>query len=237
MLYHWAAFPSVYNSSFFPLLPNSLTQMSITWQPSRSPLVINKSGRRAFEIMILMEKAKPRVCRRKVLGWVIVSVLFGLFFSAVLEMLSKPRIFHDAKAELIKGHAIAVSCQSINGTAPVTYSLLKARDVFHTLTVNSNHPVTFTDKPTKDVEYQCLADNCHSHPQLFSEILRVKVIGKPRCREDLEWSFSRAEDWESIRDCEDNGDGTCAPHTADRSRAEPQQVHLGNVWGLLSSLL
>lgn len=94
----------------------------------------------------------------------------------VCEMLSKPRIFHDAKAELIKGHAIAVSCQSINGTAPVTYSLLKARDVFHTLTVNSNHPVTFTDKPTKDVEYQCLADNCHSHPQLFSEILRVKVI-------------------------------------------------------------
>lgn len=142
--------------------------------------MINKSGRRAFEIMILMEKAKPRVCRRKVLGWVIVSVLFGLFFSVVLEMLSKPRIFHNAKAELIKGHAITVSCQSINGTAPVTYSLLKARDVFHNLTVNSNHPVTFTDKPTEDVEYQCLADNCHSHPHLFSEILRVKVIGKPQ---------------------------------------------------------
>lgn len=207
--------------------------------------MINKAGRQAFETMILMEKAKPRVCRRKVLGWVVVSLLFGLFFSVVLEMLSKPRIFHDAKAELIKGHAITISCQSINGTAPVTYNLLKATDSFQTRSMHSfqtrsmysNHPATFADKPTKDVEYQCIADNCHSHSELYSEILSVKVIGKPLCREDLEWGFSKAEGLESIRDCGDNGDGTCAPHTADGSRAKPQQVHLGNAWGLLSSLL
>lgn len=95
---------------------------------------------------------------------------------SVCEMLSKPRIFHDAKAELIKGHAITISCQSINGTAPVTYNLLKATDFFQTRTMYSNHPATFADKPTKDMEYQCIVDNCHSHPELYSEILSVKVI-------------------------------------------------------------
>lgn len=165
--------------------------MSIAWQPSRSPLVINKAGRQAFELMILMEKAKPRVCRREVLGWVVVSVLFGLFFSVVLEMLSKPRIFHNAEAELIKGHAITISCQSINGTAPVTYNLIKATIFVRTRTMYSNHPATFVDEPTKDVEYQCMADNCHSHPALYSEILSVKVIGKPLCHEDLEWGFKQ----------------------------------------------
>ncbi|CAO2645807.1 Platelet endothelial cell adhesion molecule [Lemmus lemmus] len=94
----------------------------------------------------------------------------------VCEMLSKPRIFHDAEAELIKGHTITISCQSINGTTPVDYYLLKATNIFQKLKMNSNHPATFTDKPTKDVDYQCIADNCHSHPELYSEILRVKVI-------------------------------------------------------------
>ncbi|XP_040605888.1 platelet endothelial cell adhesion molecule isoform X3 [Mesocricetus auratus] len=94
----------------------------------------------------------------------------------VCEMLSKPRIFHDAKAEVIKGHAITISCQSVNGTTPVTYTLIKGTSVFLDLQTSSNDPVTFTDKPTADVDYQCLASNCHSHPELHSEILQVKVI-------------------------------------------------------------
>ncbi|XP_051035233.1 platelet endothelial cell adhesion molecule isoform X5 [Phodopus roborovskii] len=98
----------------------------------------------------------------------------------VCEMLSKPRIFHDAKAEVIKGHAITISCQSINGTTPVTYHLIKATNVFLELKMKSNDPAAFTDKPLKDVEYQCMASNCHSHPDLHSEILRVKVIAKQK---------------------------------------------------------
>ncbi|XP_051014871.1 platelet endothelial cell adhesion molecule [Acomys russatus] len=94
----------------------------------------------------------------------------------VCAMLSKPRIFHDAKSEIIKGHAISISCQSVNGTTPVTYHLLKAAGVFRTLMMNSNDPATFTDKPTSDVGYQCMVDNCHSHSELYSEILKVKVI-------------------------------------------------------------
>ncbi|ERE69230.1 platelet endothelial cell adhesion molecule-like protein [Cricetulus griseus] len=94
----------------------------------------------------------------------------------VCEMLSKPRIFHDAKAEIIKGHAITISCQSVNGTAPVTYHLIKDTNVFLDRMVTSNDPAAFTDEPIEDVEYQCMANNCHSHPQLYSETLRVKVI-------------------------------------------------------------
>ncbi|XP_028721031.1 platelet endothelial cell adhesion molecule isoform X2 [Peromyscus leucopus] len=94
----------------------------------------------------------------------------------VCEMLSKPRIFHDAKAEIIKGRPITISCQSTNGTAPVTYYLMKDTNIFRNLMMNSNDPAAFTDTPIKDVEYQCGADNCHSHPELHSEILRVKVI-------------------------------------------------------------
>lgn len=93
-------------------------------------------------------------------------------------MLSKPRIFHDAKAEIIKGRPITISCQSTNGTAPVTYYLMKDTNIFQNLMMNSNDPAAFTDTPTKDVEYQCRVDNCHSHPELHSEILRVEVIGK-----------------------------------------------------------
>lgn len=100
----------------------------------------------------------------------------GLVPIQVCEMLSKPSIFHDAKSEIIKGHAIGISCQSENGTAPITYHLMKAKSDFQTLEVTSNDPATFTDKPTRDMEYQCRADNCHSHPAVFSEILRVRVI-------------------------------------------------------------
>lgn len=106
------------------------------------------------------------------------SLCFIWISPVVVEMLSKPRIFHDAKSEIIKGHAIGISCQSENGTAPITYHLMKAKSDFQTLEVTSNDPATFTDKPTRDMEYQCRADNCHSHPAVFSEILRVRVIGK-----------------------------------------------------------
>ncbi|XP_036051819.1 platelet endothelial cell adhesion molecule isoform X3 [Onychomys torridus] len=94
----------------------------------------------------------------------------------VCEMLSKPRIFHDAKAEIIKGRPITISCQSTNGTAPITYYLMKDANIFRNLMINSNDPAAFTDTPTKDVEYQCRADNCHSHSELHSEILKVEVI-------------------------------------------------------------
>ncbi|XP_075850796.1 platelet endothelial cell adhesion molecule isoform X1 [Microcebus murinus] len=95
---------------------------------------------------------------------------------SVCEMLSEPRISHDAQSEVIKGQTIEVSCQSINGTWPIAYQLLKANRVLEGCTKNSNDPAVFKDKPTKDVEYQCVADNCHSHAKMFSEVLRVKVI-------------------------------------------------------------
>jgi hypothetical protein len=47
--------------------------------------------------------------------------------------------------------------------------------------MTSNDPAEFIDKPTKDVEYQCIVDNCHSHLEMFSEVLKVKVIGKLLC--------------------------------------------------------
>lgn len=100
----------------------------------------------------------------------------GLVPVQVCEMLSKPRIFHDATSEIIKGQAVGISCQSANGTAPITYHLTKANKNFQTLKMDSNDPATFTDKPTRDEEYQCVADNCHSHPEVRSQILRVKVI-------------------------------------------------------------
>lgn len=100
----------------------------------------------------------------------------GLVPIQVCEMLSKPRIFHDATSEIIKGHTIGIGCQSENGTAPISYHLIKAKSNFKTLEMTSNDPATFTDKPTRDVQYQCVADNCHSHSGVHSEILRVKVI-------------------------------------------------------------
>ncbi|XP_005002034.1 platelet endothelial cell adhesion molecule isoform X2 [Cavia porcellus] len=90
--------------------------------------------------------------------------------------ISKPRIFHNTKSEIIKGHAVRISCQSINGTLPITYYLLKGSDVLETITKNSSDPAVFQDSPTKDVEYKCVADNCHSHPEVSSEVLSIKVI-------------------------------------------------------------
>ncbi|XP_042558647.1 platelet endothelial cell adhesion molecule isoform X3 [Dipodomys spectabilis] len=94
----------------------------------------------------------------------------------VCEKLSKPRISHDARSEIIKGHTLKVSCQSINGTLPITYRLLKATDVFQTSVIYSNEPAVFDDKPAKDAVYQCTVDNCHSHPEMASDVLKVKVI-------------------------------------------------------------
>ncbi|XP_036755834.2 platelet endothelial cell adhesion molecule isoform X3 [Manis pentadactyla] len=97
---------------------------------------------------------------------------------AVCEMLSKPRIFHESRSEVIKGQTIEVSCQSINGTSPISYHLLKASSILKKCSMSSNDPAVFKDNPTKDVEYQCIVDNCHSQNKMFSEVLRVKVIAK-----------------------------------------------------------
>ncbi|XP_073901540.1 platelet endothelial cell adhesion molecule isoform X4 [Castor canadensis] len=94
----------------------------------------------------------------------------------VCEKLSKPSIFHDVKSEIIKGNPIKVSCQSINGTSPISYHLVKATNILQSRMMTSNDPAEFIDKPTKDVEYQCIVDNCHSHLEMFSEVLKVKVI-------------------------------------------------------------
>uniref|UniRef100_A0AC11EEK2 Platelet and endothelial cell adhesion molecule 1 n=1 Tax=Ovis aries TaxID=9940 RepID=A0AC11EEK2_SHEEP len=94
----------------------------------------------------------------------------------VCEMLSKPSIFHDSRSEVIKGQTIEVSCQSINGTAPIFYQLSNTSKPVANQSMGSNEPAIFRDKPTKDVEYWCSADNCHSHSKMFSEVLRVKVI-------------------------------------------------------------
>ncbi|XP_037663890.1 platelet endothelial cell adhesion molecule isoform X2 [Choloepus didactylus] len=95
---------------------------------------------------------------------------------AVCEMLSKPRIFHDTQSEVIKGQTIEISCQSINGTSPISYDLLKANEILQSRNKSSNNPAVFNDNPTKDIEYQCIADNCHSSAKKISEVLRVKVI-------------------------------------------------------------
>uniref|UniRef100_H0XW39 Platelet endothelial cell adhesion molecule n=1 Tax=Otolemur garnettii TaxID=30611 RepID=H0XW39_OTOGA len=95
---------------------------------------------------------------------------------AVCEMLSKPRISHDMGSEVIKGQTIEVSCQSINGTSPISYQLLKANRVLGSRVESSNDPAVFRDNPTEDVEYQCVVDNCHSQAKMFSNVLRVKVI-------------------------------------------------------------
>ncbi|XP_028013176.1 platelet endothelial cell adhesion molecule isoform X2 [Eptesicus fuscus] len=94
----------------------------------------------------------------------------------VCEMLSTPRIFYDSTFEVIKGQTIEVHCQSINGTAPISYQLLKASNILENYTVGSNEPAVFKDNPTEDTEYHCLADNCHSSPAMISEPLVVKVI-------------------------------------------------------------
>lgn len=94
----------------------------------------------------------------------------------VCEMLSKPQIFYDSGSEVIKGQAIKVSCQSENGTSPISYRLLKANNILETRTVASNEPAVFTDNPTNDTEYQCFVKNCHSHTEMESKHLKVKVI-------------------------------------------------------------
>ncbi|KAM6163539.1 platelet endothelial cell adhesion molecule [Rhynchocyon petersi] len=95
---------------------------------------------------------------------------------AVCDMLSKPMIFRETRSEVIKGQTIAVSCQSTNGTTPISYRLLKADGPSDSFNMSSNDPAVFRDTPTKDTVYQCFADNCHSHPEMISEVLKVKVI-------------------------------------------------------------
>ncbi|XP_021569266.1 platelet endothelial cell adhesion molecule [Carlito syrichta] len=94
----------------------------------------------------------------------------------VCEMLSRPRISHDAGPEVIRGQSVEIHCQSTNGTWPVSYQLRKAGEVLERLTQGSNDPAVFRDSPPTDVEYQCGADNCHSHAEMLSEVLRVRVV-------------------------------------------------------------
>ncbi|XP_045692297.1 platelet endothelial cell adhesion molecule isoform X4 [Phyllostomus hastatus] len=94
----------------------------------------------------------------------------------VCEKLSKPRIFHESKSEVIKGRTIEVKCQSINGTSPISYRLVKTYITLNSHNVSSNEPAVFKDNPTEDTEYHCIAHNCHSHPEIFSDPLSVKVI-------------------------------------------------------------
>ncbi|XP_032726729.1 platelet endothelial cell adhesion molecule isoform X2 [Lontra canadensis] len=112
----------------------------------------------------------------------------------VCEMLSTPRIFYDSSSEVIKGQTIAVSCQSVNGTVPISYHLLKANSILDSHDMNSNEPAVFKDNPTKDVEYQCIVDNCHSHNEMVSEVLRVKVIAPV---DEVKLSILLKEDVES----------------------------------------
>lgn len=93
-------------------------------------------------------------------------------------MLSKPRIFYNSSSEVVKGQTIQISCQSINGTSPISYSLLKEGKLLERKYKDFNQPTVFKDQPTKDTEYQCIADNCHSHTNIVSKVLHVKVIGE-----------------------------------------------------------
>lgn len=94
----------------------------------------------------------------------------------VCEMLSKPRIFYNSSSEVVKGQTIQISCQSINGTSPISYSLLKEGKLLERKYKDFNQPTVFKDQPTKDTQYQCIADNCHSHTNIVSKVLHVKVI-------------------------------------------------------------
>ena len=60
----------------------------------------------------------------------------------------------------------------INGTAPIFYQLSNTSKPVANQSVGSNEPAIFRDKPMKDVEYWCSADNCHSHSKMLSEVLR-----------------------------------------------------------------
>ncbi|KAM5213362.1 platelet endothelial cell adhesion molecule isoform 2-T3 [Hipposideros larvatus] len=115
----------------------------------------------------------------------------------VCEMLSKPRIVYEVRSEVIKGQTIKVNCQSINGTSPISYRLLKASNVLGTLTVGSNEPAVFKDSPTEDVEYQCIVNNCHSDDEMKSELLMVKVIAPV---EDVKLSILQNKMVESGKD-------------------------------------
>lgn len=112
----------------------------------------------------------------------------------VCEMLSKPRIFHDSSAEVVKGQTIQISCQSTNGTASISYQLLKAGSFLQRQYKGSNEPAVFKDKPTSDTAYQCIADNCHSHAEMASEVLQVKVIAPV---DKVKLSFLPSEEVES----------------------------------------
>ena len=85
------------------------------------------------------------------LGLDVLSQIVSFSLSVILEMLSKPSIFHDSRSEVIKGQTIEVSCQSVNGTAPIFYQLSNTSKPVANQSVGSNEPAIFRDKPMKDV--------------------------------------------------------------------------------------
>ncbi|XP_023585110.1 platelet endothelial cell adhesion molecule isoform X3 [Trichechus manatus latirostris] len=127
----------------------------------------------------------------------------------VCEMLSEPWIFHDSRSEVVKGRTIAISCQSINGSLPISYHLLKANKTLESFQKSSSDPAVFKDKPTKDTEYQCIAENCHSHGKIISKVLRVKVIAPV---EEVKLTIMLSEEVESgkafvLQCCVNEGSG------------------------------
>lgn len=104
-------------------------------------------------------------------------------------MLSTPRIFYDTRSEVIKGHTVKIHCQTTNGTPPISYRLLKANKDLESRDMDSNEPAVFKDNPTEDTEYQCIVDNCHSHAEMITELLPLKVIGKLLCYDKKSCEF------------------------------------------------
>ncbi|XP_027728651.1 platelet endothelial cell adhesion molecule isoform X2 [Vombatus ursinus] len=95
---------------------------------------------------------------------------------SVFEIVSKPRIFHNSKSEVIKGQLLELYCQSINGTPPIRYHLCKMNTCKSNQEMYSNEPARFLDRPTATTEYTCLAKNHHSQGSVTSEVLNVVVI-------------------------------------------------------------
>ncbi|XP_043820311.1 platelet endothelial cell adhesion molecule isoform X3 [Dromiciops gliroides] len=94
----------------------------------------------------------------------------------VFEIVSKPRIFHNSRSEVIKGQDLEVYCQSVNGTPPIIYYLCKMNTCKSQKEMFTHEPATFLEKPTATTEYTCIAKNYHSQGSVTSDILNVVVI-------------------------------------------------------------
>ncbi|XP_074080881.1 platelet endothelial cell adhesion molecule isoform X2 [Macrotis lagotis] len=95
---------------------------------------------------------------------------------SVFEIVSKPRIYHGSKSEVIQGRSLNLYCQSINGTPPIIYNLCKMNICMITKKMYSNEPALFTVNPSATTEYTCVAKNHHSKGSVTSDVLNVEVI-------------------------------------------------------------